>query len=91
MRNIDSKVSAAGFDYFKFLFHRRHLATFATQSEVKRTCTDASRCLLLREATSKQWIETNKKPPTEAAAGLSAKGDNPQMQIPIGSGDQNAK
>ena len=35
MRNIDSKVYAAGLDYFKFLFHRRHLATFATQSAIR--------------------------------------------------------
>jgi hypothetical protein len=33
--NIDSKTFYAGFDYFKFLFHRRRLATFATQSILK--------------------------------------------------------
>ena len=32
----------------------------------------------------------NKRPPTEAASGLPAKGDNPSMYIPIGSGDQDA-
>jgi hypothetical protein len=31
-RNIDSKARAAGFDYFKFQFHRLQLATFATKS-----------------------------------------------------------
>jgi hypothetical protein len=31
-RNIGSKVRAAGFDYFKFKFHRLQLATFATKS-----------------------------------------------------------
>jgi hypothetical protein len=31
-RNIDSKVRAAGFDYFKFQFHRLQWATFATIS-----------------------------------------------------------
>jgi hypothetical protein len=32
MRNVDSKIHAARFDRFKFLFHSFGAATFATQS-----------------------------------------------------------
>jgi hypothetical protein len=42
-RNIDSKMRADGFDYFKFQFHRLRLATFATQSpESGQTRTDTN-------------------------------------------------
>src|SRR5262249_25489385 len=54
-RNIDSKARVAGFDYFKFQFHRLRLATFATQSARKRTrCAQSEFCCiapLARQAT----------------------------------------
>jgi hypothetical protein len=37
MRDVDSKIHAAPFDYFKFLFHSFAAATFATQSSIKQT------------------------------------------------------
>src|SRR5262252_1216243 len=39
-RNIDSRARVAGFEYFKFQFHRLPLATFATKSPPERTWPD---------------------------------------------------
>jgi hypothetical protein len=36
MRNVDSKIHAARFDRFKFLFHSFAVATFATISALLR-------------------------------------------------------
>src|SRR5262249_14853354 len=42
--NNDSKEPTLRFDCYKFLFHRAGLATFATQSEEKRTWLAGSKC-----------------------------------------------